>query len=99
MTESPGDLLLERILGRDRQDQNSSVDPLDWLTFVFPRFADLYQEAQTESLLSKNQLKPKLEIFCLINVPKIVGLKLTALDELICLSLRMEMESAAGTGT
>ena len=81
--ESPRDLVFHRVMGRDPLRYNSSVDPLDWLTFVYPRFADFYQEALKDRSPSKDQLQPKLEVFCLINVPKIVRLKLKDLDELI----------------
>ena len=56
-----------------KPEYNYSVDPLDWLTFVFPRFADYYQEAQKERTYSSID-DPLLETYCLINVPQIVWL-------------------------
>ena len=58
-------------MGR-RPEYNSSVDPLDWLTFVFPRFADYYKEVQKDRTDSIKE--PSIETWCLINVPQIVRL-------------------------
>ena len=62
-----------------KQHNESTVDHLAWLTFVFPRFEDFYREALRDlrptehDVHYEDQFRPPKQTFCQMNVPHMVG--------------------------